>query len=147
MNDILKEIQINKTECIVYALNTDYEVFHKYKMSKDFHPGYNDLGQARCNAPDGVYIHGTYIDIDYPDRPDLTACFGWAYINITEDRGQALHGGGANLGWDEALKPFQAALLKTYGCFRMYNVDVFHLAHMVQRSRDMGIEVVIHVVS
>ena len=146
LNDTLKEIQINKTEKVVYALNTDYEVFHKYAMNTEFYPGTNEYGQPRDNAKDGVYKNGTYTDIDYPNEPDLNSGYGWAYINI-DDRGRALHGGGANLGWDEALKPFQSELLPTLGCFRMNNADVFHLALMVRRARKKGVEVVIHVVS
>lgn len=142
---MLKEIQVNTSALKVYAMDEMYEIMATFPMSKAFYAGFNSEGQPRCNAPEGVYTDTVWVDVDWPDAPDLEAGFGWGYINIT-DRGHALHGGGANLGWDGALEPFQP-LLPTEGCFRMHNADVYWLALQAQRSIAAGVELVVHVVS
>ena len=142
---MLKEIQVNKTERMVYCLDERYHVFAELPMSTDFYAGVNNAGLARGNAADGVYRETCWSDIDYPDQDDLSAAYGWAYLNI-DGRGRALHGGGSNLGWDGAMAPFQE-LLPTMGCFRMHNVDVFWLCHQWQRSVAAGLEPCVHVVS
>ena len=139
---MLKEVQVNKTECKVYLLDENYEVFGVLPMSKDF---YQDTGN-RHNADDGVYRETVWCDIDYPDDEDLEAGFGWGYLNIDTD-GRALHGGGANLGWEGAMEPFQQELMPTLGCFRLYNVDVFWLCHHWERAVAAGANPCIHVVS
>ena len=143
MEQILHEIQINKTKKRVYALDENYEVYATFVISTDYYDGYNDNGQPYSNADDGVYSLN-YVDIDYPNA--LTSSYGWGYIGIDE-RGRALHGGSANLGYIGAIEPIQSALLPTLGCFRMRNVDVFWLAHHAVFARDNGVNVVIHVVS
>lgn len=142
---MLKEIQVNKTERMVYCLDEQYHVFAELPMSTDFYAGVNNAGLARGNAADGVYRETCWSDIDYPYQDDLSAAYGWAYLNI-DGRGRALHGGGSNLGWDGAMAPFQE-LLPTLGCFRMHNVDVFWLCHQWQRSVAAGLEPCVHVVS
>ena len=140
---MLKEIQINKTKKRCYAMDESYNIMADLPIGVEFYDGYNENGQPYSNADDGVYALN-YVDIDYPNA--LTAGFGWGYIGIDE-RGRALHGGGANLGCVGALEPIQSQLCATLGCFRMYNVDVFWLAHHAKYARDNGVDVVIHVVS
>ena len=144
---MLKEIQVNKTKCEVYAMDEDYNIMATLPCSITFYPGYNSAGQPRCNAEDGVYYAGdtVWVDVDWPDESDLSSAYGWGYINIDE-RGHALHGGGSNLGWDGAMEPYQD-LLPTEGCFRMHNADVYWLALQAQRSIAAGTGLVVHVVS
>lgn len=146
MEQILHEIQINKTKKRVYALDENYEVYANFIIGTDFYAGYNENGQPYSNVDDGVYDLNR-VDIDYPKTENQTAAYGWAYINIDIERGRALHGGGANLGYIGALEPIQSQLCATLGCFRMRNVDVFWLAHHAEFARDNGVNVVIHVVS
>jgi len=141
----LKEIQIDKTKKIVFLMDLDYHVFAELPMLTDFYEGTNEAGQEHSNAEDGVYRDTVWCDIDYPDEDDLSASYGWGYLNI-DDRGRACHGGGSNLGWDGAMEPFQK-LLPTYGCFRMYNADVFWMCLHYRRAKAAGIDVVVHVVS
>lgn len=138
---MLKEVQVNKTEKKVYLLDENYEIFGVLPISTEY---YQDTGD-RGNAADGVYRETVWYDIDYPDGEDLDSGFGWAYLNI-DTRGRAIHGGGANLGWDGSLEPFQE-LLPTLGCFRMHNVDVFWLVHHWQEAVKNGANPCIHVVS
>lgn len=142
---MLKEVQVNKTEKMVYLLDESYEVFAKLPISTDFYEGSNNAGLARGNAEDGVYRESVWSDIDWPNEDDLSAAYGWAYLNI-DSRGRALHGGGSNLGWDGAMEPFQE-LLPTLGCFRMYNADIFWLCQHWRRSVAAGLEPVVHVVN
>jgi len=142
---VLKEIQVNKTAKKVYAMDEFYDIMATFPIGTEFYPGYNDAGEPRCNAPDGVYTDTVWVDVDWPDADDLVPGYGWGYINIT-DRGHALHGGGANLGEEGAMEPFQP-LLPTLGCFRMHNADVYWLALQAQRSIAAGVELVVHVVS
>lgn len=142
---MLKEVQVNKTEKMVYLLDEGYEVFAKLPIGTDFYEGSNNAGLARGNAEDGVYRESVWSDIDWPNEDDLSAAYGWAYLNI-DSRGRALHGGGSNLGWDCAMEPFQE-LLPTLGCFRMYNADIFWLCQHWRRSVAAGLEPVVHVVS
>lgn len=138
---MLKEIQINKTKKMVYCLDEDYKVMAQFPCGTDFYPGTNDAGQARDNAEDGTYDVDTIgeTDVDYPDK--MEPAYGWAYINI-DDRGRALHGGGSNL--DDPYEPYQE-LLPTYGCFRMYNSDIFWLANAKKYAEDNGTDVAITV--
>jgi hypothetical protein len=142
---MLKEIQINKTKCEVYAMDENYQLIATYIMSADFWEGTNEYGEPRCNAEVGTYKDNIYVCIDYPDGKDLSKAYGWAYINIDE-RGHALHGGGSNLTYEDALSPRQSELLKTYGCFRMYNEDIYNLAIMAKESLDNQAGLVITVV-
>lgn len=141
----LKEIQINKTEKRVYLMDMDYHVFGELPMSTDYYEGTNEAGQPHSNAEDGIYRDTVWCDIDWPDEDDLSDSFGYAYLNI-DSRGRAAHGGGANLGHDGAMQPFQE-LLPTYGCFRMYNADVWWMCKHYRRAKAAGIDVVVHVVS
>ena len=141
----LKEIQINKTEKKIYLLDLDYHVFAELPMITDYYDGTNEAGQEHSNAEDGVYRETVWVDIDYPDEDDLSAAYGWGYLNI-DGRGRACHGGGSNLGWDGSMEPFQE-LLPTLGCFRMYNADVFWMCHHWRRSVAAGLNPCVHVVS
>lgn len=141
----LKEIQINKTEKRVYLMDMEYHVYAELPMSTEFYEGTNEAGLAHGNAEDGLYRETVWCDIDWPNEDDLSAAYGWAYLNI-DGRGRALHGGGSNLGWDGAMAPYQP-LLPTLGCFRMYNAHIFFLCLEWQRSVAAGIEPVVHVVS
>lgn len=146
MNDwYIKEIQINKTKEELYVMDESYETKATLPIGIAFYEGFNDSGQARGNAADGVYKETVWSDIDYPAEEDISAGYGWAYLNI-DGRNRALHGGGSNLGWDGSMEPFQE-LLPTLGCFRMHNVDIFWLCHHWNRSVAAGKEPVIHVVS
>ena len=124
-------------------MDESYHVFAELPIGTEFYEGYNDNGEEYSNAEDGIYPLNR-VDIDYPDN--VTPSYGWGYINIDE-RGRALHGGGANLGHIGAVQPYQSELMPTLGCFRMYNADVFWLCHQAVLSRNNGIEVIIHVVS
>lgn len=139
---MLKEIQVDKKKKIVFCMDENYHVFAELPIGTDYYEGTNEDGQEYSNAEDGVYALNR-VDIDYPDA--VTAPYGWGYINI-DYRGRALHGGGANLGYPGYAEPFQEELKPTLGCFRMYNADIFWLAHQAERSRKNGIDVVIHVV-
>ena len=141
----LKEIQINKTEKKIYLLDLDYHVFAELPMSTDYYEGYNEYGQEHSNAEDGVYRESVVCDIDWPEEDDLSASYGYAYLGI-DNRGRACHGGGANLGWDGAMQPFQE-LLPTLGCFRMYNADVWWMCQHWRRSVAAGLNPCVHVVS
>ena len=141
----LKEIQINKTEKRVYLMDMDYHVFAELPMSTDYYEGTNSAGLAHGNAEDGVYRDTVWCDIDYPNEDDLSASYGWGYLNI-DGRGRALHGGGSNLGWDGSMEPFQE-LLPTLGCFRMHNADVWWMCQHYRRAKAAGIDVIVHVVS
>ena len=142
MNNLLREIQVNKTKKVVYAMNTDYEVIAQYPVGTDFYEGFNENGEPYSNVDDGVYDI-VRMDIDYPY--DLSAAYGWAYIQL-DTRGRAIHGGGSNLGYDMANAPYQE-LLPTYGCFRMHNAEVFALAQAVRNAQRNGIHVDVTVVS
>ena len=141
----LKEVQVNKTKKRVYLLDAEYNVFAELPMSTDYYEGSNAAGLAHGNAADGLYRETVWCDIDWPNEDDLSAAYGYAYLNI-DGRGRALHGGGSNLGWDGAMEPFQQ-LLPTLGCFRMYNADVWWLCQHWRRSVAAGIDPVVHVVS
>ena len=142
----LKKIKIDKTKKRVFLMDLEYNVFADLPMSTDFYEGENDAGEARGNAEDGVYRDTVWCDIDWPNEDDLSDSFGYAYLNI-DSRGRAAHGGGANLGHDGAMQPFQEELLPTYGCFRMYNADVWWMCQHYRRAKAAGIDVVVHVVS
>lgn len=140
---MLAEIQINKSESRVYAMDERWQVIATYKCGCDFYDGYNENGEPYCNAPDGVYndesVWAEAKGVDNGEPP-----YGWAYINI-DSRGHALHGGGSNLG-SGYNEPFQS-LTPTLGCFRMYNADVYHLALMFLEAQNMGTKPCITVVS
>ena len=140
---MLKEIQVNKTKKMVYLMDEDYHVYAEFPVGTDFYEGTNEDGEPYSNVDDGTY-NLNRVDIDYPDN--VSAAYGWAYINLDE-RGRAIHGGGSNLGYVGALEPIQSELCATLGCFRMRNVDVFWLAIHANYARDNGVDVVIHVVS
>jgi len=139
---MLVEVQVNKTEDKVYLLDENYDIFGVLPMSKEF---IQDNGN-RSNADDGVYRETVWCDIDYPNDEDLSAAYGFAYLNVDE-RGRALHGGGSALGWDEALQPFQSELMPTLGCFRLYNADIWWLCQHWQRAKAAGYDPCIHIVS
>jgi len=149
---MLKEVQVNKEEDKVYAMDEEYNVIAEYEMSKDFWPGENSAGEEFCNAQKGKYdLTDQEVDADGPYSNDGTRDlardvlpYGWGYINI-DARGHALHGGGSNLGWPDSDAPRQE-LTKTQGCFRMYNEDVFELAKMILKARSSGIKVELTVV-
>ena len=142
----LKEVQVDKTKRKVFLLDMEYHVFAELPMSTDFYEGTNETGQEHSNAEDGVYRgENVWTDIDWPDEDDLSAAYGWAYLNI-DGRGRALHGGGSNLGWDGSMEPFQK-LMPTLGCFRMYNADIFWLCQHWRRSVAAGLDPCVHVVS
>ena len=143
---VLKEIQVNKTKEMVYAMDEDSNVIARFPCSKAFVDGENSAGQAFDNAEDGTYEEGSEGDTEimYPNNlTEDNIPYGWAYINI-DARGRALHGGGSGLA--DPFAPYQDALLPTHGCFRMYNADVFWLAQAKKRSEATGIDVVITVV-
>lgn len=141
----MKEVQVDKTKQKVFLLDEEYEIFGRLDMSTAFYEGFNSAGLARGNAADGVYKDTVWVDIDYPNDEDISAGYGWAYLNV-DGRGRALHGGGANLGYEGAMEPFQE-LLPTLGCFRLHNADIFWLCQHWRRSVEAGIEPVVHVVS
>ena len=53
---MLAEIQINKTEHRVYAMNEYGKTFATFVCGTSFFPGYNEYGQLRGNADDGVFV-------------------------------------------------------------------------------------------
>ena len=141
---MLHEIQIIKSKSKVYALDGDGEVFAILPCSCEHVEGTNSEGLPYSNADAGLYEVGSdgeaYNDKDYSD---MEKAFGWATIKI-DDRWRALHGGGTGL--EEPFAPFQAELLPTLGCFRMYNADVYWLLLQKQHAEANGVDVVIHVV-
>lgn len=139
---MLKEVQVNKTEQKVYLLDENYDVFGVLPMSTDY---YQDNGN-RSNADDGVYRDTVWYSIDFPDNGELSAAYGYSYINV-DTRGRALHGGGSALGQEGALEPFQSKLMPTLGCFRLYNVDIWWLCQHWKRAVEAGENPCIHVVS
>lgn len=139
---MLKEIQVNKRLKRLYLMDENYNVYAEFPIGTGFYEGFNENGEPFSNADNGVYPLNR-VDIDYPY--DTTAAFGWAYINI-DTRGRAIHGGGSNLGYTGATKPYQSDLMPTYGCFRMYNAQVLFVALEAENARDNGVEVIIHVV-
>lgn len=135
---MLVEIQVNKTEKMVYAMDENYDTIAKFPCGADVVEGYNENGLPYTNVPDGVYDDSyVYVDIDGTESTDVV--YGWAYINI-DNRYRALHGG-------RNLEPYQDELKATYGCFRMYNADVLWLAYQFQASEKKGRKPVITVVS
>ena len=140
---MLKEIQVNKTKKMVYLMDEDYHVYAKFPVGTDFYEGTNEDGEPYSNVDDGTY-NLNRVDIDYPNN--VSAAYGWAYINLDE-RGRAIHGGGTNLGYVGATEPYQSELLPTLGCFRMFNAQVFFVAQEAEHARENGIDVVISVVS
>ena len=139
---MLREIQVNKSERIVYAMNEDYEVIAKYPCSCAYYAGYNEYNQPYCNADNGTYM-GEQVYAEANGKDHWETAYGWAYINI-DTRGHALHGGGTNLG-EDYNQPYQS-LLPTLGCFRMHNADVYHLALMFLDAEEKGHKPVITVV-
>ena len=134
---MLVEIQVNKTEKKVYAMNENYEVIATYPCGTAFYSGYNEYGQPYSNPDDGDYEgECVYAEAngEYNNEEHCT-WYGWGYINI-DDRGRALHGGGANLG-DGYNAPYQP-LLPTLGCIRMHNADIYHLALMFLDAQSKG---------
>ena len=141
---MLKEIQANKRLKKVYCMDEQYNIMATFPMSTDFYEGTNEAGQRRSNADNGTYEVGTNGDCyNDKDNNSMEAAYGWAYIGI-DDRGRALHGGGSNLA--DPYAPYQTEFLPTYGCFRMYNADVYWLLLQKQRAEQAGIDVVITVV-
>lgn len=140
---MLAKIKADKSTCKVYAIDQNDNTIEEYTMSTAYYPGYNEYGQERSNAEDGIYPI-EWIDLDY-DNDCMLPSYGWAYINI-DNRGRAFHGGGSNLGEPDCYDPYQP-LLPTYGCFRMYNHDVWELAHKAKDSLCQGYEPVIEIVS
>ena len=139
---MLKEIQVNKRLKRLYLMDENYNVYAEFPIGTEFYEGHNDNDEPFSNADNGVYSLNR-VDIDYPR--DVSAAYGYAYINIDE-RGRAIHGGGTNLGYVGATEPYQSDLLPTYGCFRMYNAQVLFVAQEAVHARDNGVDVVIHVV-
>ena len=136
---MLVEIQVNKTKQEVYAMDENYNVIATFPCSTDFYPGYNEYGQPYCNAEDGTY-ENIYIEAKGPEADEPP--YGWAYIDLGDGRGHALHGGGSIL--DDPFAAVQEELVPTQGCFRMYNIDVYWLAQQAMAS---NYNVVITVVS
>lgn len=141
---MLQEIQVNKEERMVYAMDENYDVIAKFPCSTAYYAGYNEWGQPYCNAENGTYGEGVYAEapgIDNNDPP-----YGWGYLDLgaKDGRGHALHGGGSNLGEDYNL-PFQP-LLPTLGCFRLYNADIYWICLMWNEAKAKGGSPVITVV-
>lgn len=143
---MLKEIQVNKTTGVLYCLDENYHVFAELEVGTAFYAGKNENDEPYGNAEDGVYRGETvWSDIDYPDAPDLSDAYGWAYLNI-DSRFRAIHGGGTNLGHEGAMAPMQP-LLPTYGCFRMHNIDILWLCYHWRAAVEAGLDPCVHVVS
>lgn len=139
---MLQEIQVNKQQRIVYAMDENYNLIAQYPCSCSYYSGYNENGEPYSNAENGVYENGIYAEIYGTESTDVV--YGWAYIDLGTDngnagRGRALHGG-------RDLEPYQPYLQPTLGCFRMYNNDILHLANMYKFATDNGVKVVITVV-
>ena len=139
---MLQEIQVNKQQRIVYAMDEEYNLIAKYPCSVAYYSGYNEYGQPYCNAENGTYKDGVYAEANGPDNDEPP--YGWGYLDLGDGRGHALHGGGSNLGDDYNL-PFQP-LLPTLGCFRLYNADIYHICLMWNDAIEKGGQPVITVV-
>lgn len=142
---MLVEIQVNKTQKKVYALNEDYDIIAQFPCGTAFYPGENEYGQPYSNAENGTYNDGcVYAEAGgpYNDEEHCT-WYGWGYINI-DSRGRAIHGGGSNLG--EAYNDPYQRLMPTLGCFRMHNADVYWLALQFLDSQEQGVKPCITVV-
>lgn len=127
---------------MVYAMDENWHTFAEYPCSTDFYPGYNEFGQPYCNADNGLYdSDGVYAEA--PGIDNVEPPYGWAYIDLGNGRGHALHGGGSNLGADYN-EPYQP-LTPTLGCFRMHNADVYHLALLFLDAESKGYKPVITV--
>ena len=135
---MLAEIQVQKKNKLVYALDESYNIIACMPCSTDFYPGYNEYGQPRGNAENGVYRDANV----WAQAGRQEPAYGNGYINI-DDRGRALHGGGSNL--EDPYEDFQP-LLPTYGCFRLRNADIEWLAKMFVHSCELGLKPCIHVV-
>lgn len=124
-------------------MDQEYNIIAQYPCSTAFYAGYNEYGQAYCNAPNGVYnSEGVYAEA--PGIDNYEPPYGWGYIDLGDGRGHALHGGGSNLG-DAYNLPFQP-LTPTLGCFRLHNADVYHLALLFLNAQENGHKPVITVV-
>lgn len=135
---MLREIQVNKSERKVYAINDESEIIAVYDCGTSYYSGFNENGEPYSNADDGIYNDEyVYAEVYGTDSDDEV--YGFAYINI-DPRGRALHGG-------RDLEPYQPTLKPTLGCFRMYNADVLHLAQMFIQAENEGIKPYVHVVS
>lgn len=135
---MLVEIQVQKQKQMCYALDETGHVIAQFPISTEFYPGFNEYGQPRSNAENGIYAGDTV----WAQAGKQEPAFGLGYINI-DYRGRALHGGGSAL--DDPYEDFQP-LLPTYGCFRMHNADVEWLSKMFLRSISLGTKPIIHVV-
>lgn len=138
---MLREIQVNKDEQIVYAMDENYDVIAKYPCGTAYYAGYNDNGEPYGNAPEGVYDdENVWAEAkgQYANEPP----YGWGYLNL-DPRGRAIHGGGSNL--DDPYAPYQN-LTPTYGCYRMHNADIYHLCLMFLDAQEKGFKPVVTVV-
>jgi hypothetical protein len=88
----------------------------------------------RTDTPPGLYKLGAiYRDYESGSAYSRTKLsYGWYSFDMVELESQEaklgragimLHGGGSACGWPGAWEPYQR-LYPTYGCVRMYNVDL-----------------------
>ena len=88
----------------------------------------------RTDTPPGLYKIGqVYKDYNTGSAYSRTKlAYGWFSFDLIELENQEtkygragimIHGGGSACGWPGAWEPYQA-LYPTYGCVRMYNIDL-----------------------
>lgn len=121
---MLKEIQFQRADQMIYAMDEKYEVIGEWECRDDFIEGYNEYGQPRESLPNGTYEN---IKAEITD-----GCYGPAYgtfyITTGDYRGRDIHGGGSGL--DDPYDSYQG-WVPTYGCLRMQNADGEELAQMI----------------
>lgn len=103
--------------CLARGQGSDYE----FKLHRtDTPPGLYKIGQ----------IYRDYLNGSSYSRTKLS--YGWVSFDLIELENQEakygragimIHGGGSACGWPGAWEPHQR-LYPTYGCVRMYNIDL-----------------------
>ncbi len=134
---MIKEIQFQRANQIMYAMDENYEVVGSWECRDDFVAGTNDEGQARASLPDGVHANVS------AELGNFGAPYGTFYIETNDYRERDIHGGGSGL--PDSFAPYQG-WVPTLGCLRMQNADGEELAQMIIDSADNGIQVTLTVV-
>lgn len=134
---MLKEIQFQRDNQTIYAMDENYKRIGQWECRSDFFPGVNSQGVPRATLPNGTYSH-----VSAEITTQYGPAYGCFYVTTGDPRGRDIHGGGSGLpdpfamyqGWEG-----------TYGCLRMQNADGMELSQMIiNAGNDVVLTVVDH---
>lgn len=133
---MLKEIQFQRDNQVIYAMDENWERIGEWECHDDFVEGLNDDGEPRESLPNGTYEHVSAEITDGKYGPS----YGNFYITTGDARGRDIHGGGA--GCPDPYADYQG-WVPTYGCLRMQNADGVELSNMIiEAGNDVTLTVV-----